>query len=90
MEIKDFREQINVLDEQIVELIGKRMDIAVGIGLEKKRQGLPVFDSTRENERLDAVRALTDKPEYKEHMANIYRAIMDETKLIEQQLIDEV
>lgn len=89
MDIKQYRDQINSLDEQIVALIEKRMDAASGIGLEKKRQGLPVFDVVREAERIETVKALTKNDLYREHIGNIYRNIMDETKLVEQELIDK-
>lgn len=88
MDIKEYREQINSLDVQIVELIEKRMDVAAGIGREKKRLGLPVFDTAREEERIETVKSLTKNQEYKEHMAQIYRNLMDETKKMEQRLID--
>lgn len=88
MDIKQYRDQINELDEQIVNLIEKRMDAASGIGLEKKRQGLPVFDVVREAERIETVKSLTANDLYRDHIGEIYKKIMDETKLVEQKLID--
>ena len=89
MEIKDYRNIINDIDSQIVELLEKRMDAAAGIGLEKKKQGLPVFDSVREQERIDTVKALAGNENYKEHIGQIYRHIMEETKKMEQRILDE-
>lgn len=88
MEIKDYREEINKLDKQIVSLLEKRMDVASAIGLEKKKLGLPVFDGAREKERIETVKALASNPIYKDHIGEIYQKLMDETKLVEQQLID--
>lgn len=87
--IDAYREQINVLDKQIVELIEKRMDVAVGIGIEKKKLGLPVFDGAREKNRLETVRKLATNDLYRDHLPVIYETIMKETKIVEQKIMDE-
>lgn len=87
MNIQDYREQINSIDKQIVELLEKRLDIAGGIGQEKKRQGLPVFDEVREKERIEAVRELAKNEKYKDRIEQIYIKLMDETKLWEKELM---
>lgn len=87
MNIQDYREQIDSIDKQIVELLEKRLDIAGGIGQEKKRQGLPVFDEVREKERIEAVRELAKNEKYKDRIEQIYIKLMDETKLWEKELM---
>lgn len=87
MNIQDYREQINSIDKQIVELLEKRLDIAGGIGQEKKRQGLPVFDEVREKERIETVRELAKNEKYKDRIEQIYIKLMDETKLWEKELM---
>lgn len=87
MNIQDYREQIDSIDKQIVELLEKRLDIAGGIGQEKKRQGLPVFDEVREKERIQTVRELAKNEKYKDRIEQIYIKLMDETKLWEKELM---
>ena len=45
--LKDFRKQIDEIDEQIVNLLAKRMKIVEKVGLLKKKKNIPVLDSAR-------------------------------------------
>ena len=52
MDIKELREQINEIDEKLVELFLKRMEVSAGVAAYKKERGLPVFDAKRERSHL--------------------------------------
>ncbi len=47
------REEIDKVDKQIVELIEKRMDLALQVAEYKMSTGKPIYDRTRELEKLD-------------------------------------
>ena len=55
MDLKELRGQIDEIDDQLVELFAKRMDVAAAIGDYKKENGLPVFVPAREREKLKDV-----------------------------------
>ncbi len=55
MDLKELRSQIDEIDDQLVELFGKRMNIAAAIGDYKKANNLPVFVPAREREKLKDV-----------------------------------
>lgn len=55
MNLEDYRNQIDEIDEKIVELVSKRMDIVTGIAKYKKENNLPVLNSKREREILNEV-----------------------------------
>ena len=55
MDLKDLRGQIDEIDDQLVELFTKRMDVAAAIGDYKKQNNLPVFVPAREREKLKDV-----------------------------------
>ena len=55
MDLKELRGQIDEIDDQLVELFSKRMDIAAAIGDYKKANNLPVFVPAREREKLKDV-----------------------------------
>ena len=55
MELKELRNQIDEIDDQLVELFAKRMDVAAAIGDYKKENHLPVFVPAREREKLKDV-----------------------------------
>ena len=46
--LEELRSRIEVLDRQLVELIGRRRDLAVEIGRTKQTLGLPVLDPQQE------------------------------------------
>ena len=64
------------------------MEVATNIGLEKKKRGLPVFDAVRERERLNTISGMVESDVLKPQMENIYRCIMDETKLVVEKLME--
>lgn len=86
MNIQDYRQQINAVDEQIVSLLEKRMDIAAGIGEVKKAQGLPAYDPAREKEKIELVKGLADNEDYKEYIGRMFAAIMAETRQMEKDI----
>lgn len=55
MELKELRNQIDEIDDQLVTLFAKRMNIAAAIGDYKKANNLPVFVPAREREKLKDV-----------------------------------
>ncbi len=58
MDLNDYRKEIDSIDEQIVSLFSKRMEIAKKIGEYKKKNGLEVLDSKREEEKLKRISEL--------------------------------
>ncbi len=55
-EIKPHRETIDRLNNEIIKLLGERVQAALSIGEIKKKHGKPVVDKTREQAILDAIR----------------------------------
>lgn len=52
-EIENLRKVINMIDEIVVELLERRMEVCRQIGEEKKRLDLPIDDPERERELLN-------------------------------------
>ena len=57
MDLQDYRKEIDAIDDELVRLFGKRMDIAAKIADYKKEQGLPIHVPAREREKLVDVAA---------------------------------
>jgi len=55
MDLKDYREKIDGIDDEILRLFKERMDVSCEIALYKKELGLPVLDAARESEKLDVI-----------------------------------
>ena len=61
MDMKDYREAIDKIDAQLLQLISERMNVAASIADYKKENNLPVLDSGREKEKILSV--LENTPE---------------------------
>ena len=55
MEIKELREQIDIIDDELVRLFAKRMDISKQVAEYKKENNLPIRVPSREREILQEV-----------------------------------
>lgn len=55
MDLKELRAQIDEIDDELVRLFCKRMDIAAQVADYKKENGLPIFVPAREREKLQDV-----------------------------------
>ena len=77
--ISDLRKEIDAVDEKIVCLIEKRIDIAKAIGAEKKEKRIPVEDRSRETELLKRLKAKSEKasPELIEF---VFKKLISESK----------
>jgi chorismate mutase len=74
--LNTLRAQINVLDNALVEMLGKRMKIADAIGLLKKKNNVAILQNKRWNEILDKMILEGEENQLSEEfMLRIYKAI---------------
>ena len=59
MELKEYRNKLDVIDSQLLFLFCERMEIVQKVAEYKKEHDLPVLASSREKEILERVRALS-------------------------------
>lgn len=78
-DINEYRSEIDRIDEQLIDLFAKRMDIAKEIADWKKKNGYPIYDSERERKLLNKVSELAGE-EYKNETRVLYSTIMDISK----------
>ena len=55
MDLKDYRQEMDAIDEELVSLFVKRMNVAAQIADYKKENNLPIFMPSREREKLQDV-----------------------------------
>ncbi len=55
-DIQKLRKKIDVIDENILRLLGERSEICRSIGLLKKENAIPITDTIRENEVFTNIR----------------------------------
>lgn len=84
-ELIDLRIKIDSLDEQIVKLLNKRVDLANTIGSVKRKLGLPVYVPEREDEVIQNIQKMNSGPLSSEALKRLYERIIDETRRLEQE-----
>jgi len=55
-DLRKLRSEIDGIDEQILHLLSKRVEICEAVGAAKKVEGLPVYNAKREEEVFKQVR----------------------------------
>jgi chorismate mutase/prephenate dehydratase len=86
-ELKDYRAQLDKIDEQLVKLFHERLQITGNIGRFKKEHDLPVLDEKREEEKLNAVAALCVEPSEAEGVKELFKTIMKVSRDNQEKII---
>ncbi len=87
--LNNLRAQIDVVDNQILELLGKRMKVADGIGSLKKQKNVAVLQSKRWNEILGKmVLEGEDKGLSEEFILKLFKAIHQESINHQEKIIN--
>ena len=89
MDLKECREQLDQIDEGIVSLFNKRMQIAQDVARYKIENGRRVLDKEREAQKLDAVMSMTEGSFNKRAVRELYEQIMAISRKRQYQLMDE-
>ena len=84
MEISDWRQRIDELDEQIVRLISQRAEAANAIGELKKTAKLPIYEPKREQAVFDHVKAVNPGPLVDSELLHVYERIIDVMRTLQR------
>jgi chorismate mutase/prephenate dehydratase len=76
MSIDELRKEINGVDEQLLSLFERRMEIAGKIGRYKKENALPIYDAERERAVLRRMYEKA-KPETAEYVEPLFLSLME-------------
>ena len=79
MDLKNYREKIDGIDKQLVELFSKRLEVCKEIGEYKAKNDMPLSDPTREREKLYAVTGMVDE-DIQRYTSQLYSTIFDLSK----------
>ena len=85
MEISDWRNRIDELDEQIVQLLSQRAAAAVEIGRLKQRRSAPIYEPQREKDVIEHVRKVNPGPLSGAQVQDIYERLMDVMRELQRQ-----
>lgn len=83
----ELREQLDVIDNQIVDLYEKRMSICEQVGEFKIEAGRKIFDKQRELEKLSAVTANVTDEFHKKGIRELFEQLMSMSRKLQYQLL---
>lgn len=83
----ELREQLDVIDNQIVDLYEKRMSICEQVGEFKIEAGRKIFDKQREIEKLSAVTANVTDEFHKKGIRELFEQLMSMSRKLQYQLL---
>ena len=89
MDLTDLREQIDGIDQQIVELYERRMDISRQVAEYKIETGKKVFDKEREEEKLRKVKSLTSDEFSRHGVEELFEQIMSMSRKLQYKMLAE-
>lgn len=79
-DLKQCREQLDIIDEKIIELFEKRMLVIKDVALYKKQNNLPIVDEEREKVMLKNNIEKFNNAELKQYYQTILNAYLDVSK----------
>ena len=88
MDITELRARIDKLDNQLIELLEARFDVAAEISAWKAERGIPVLDERREAEKLRGVRGRC-RPETADLMADLFVSVLTASKRYQARLLHD-
>lgn len=88
-DLNSLREEIDVIDRQLVALFEQRMAVTGQVGRYKLAHGVPVLDRGREEQVLAGKVALLENKALSEDVTDLFEAIMAISRRQQQKLLDE-
>jgi chorismate mutase-like protein len=85
MDISDWRNKIDALDEQIVRLLNERAAAAVEIGKLKAKINVPIYEPQREQTVFEHVRKVNPGPLTGVQVQDVYERLMDVMRALQRQ-----
>ena len=82
--ILQLRNKIDDLDEEIIQLLKKRMRISKEVGKLKEKLDIPVEDKSRENEIIERLTTQAGKNLSEEQLVRIFTAVFKSSKQVQQ------
>lgn len=88
-ELKQYRDQIDVIDRKLADLFQQRMDVVDKVGQYKLERNLPVLDAKREQEVLAAKAALARDEGMSADLAALFEHLMAVSRRRQRKLVRE-
>ena len=87
-ELEQARSGINEIDQKMAELFEKRMNLVVQVANYKKKNGMPVFDSSRENQVIERCVQFIKNIDLQPYYVQFIQDLMDISKKYQHKLLE--
>lgn len=87
-DLEDVRKDIDSIDQELIQLFLKRMDLSEEVVRYKMEHQLPIYDEDREKSVLDDAVDRTKPGAMEPYVRGFLKALMDISKVYQQQLQD--
>ena len=87
-DLEALRRAIDEIDRQLLELLARRMQLALRVGDYKRERELAVYDPERERRVLERLVQEAPSPLTAESVRRIFELLIDESRQAEQQHVD--
>ncbi len=88
-DLSELRKEIDFIDGQIISLYERRMDVCGEVARYKIENGKKVFDSQRESEKIDTVRALVKNDAYRTGAQEMFELMMSTSRKMQYQMLSD-
>jgi chorismate mutase len=89
LNIEDWRDEIDRLDEQLVKLLNARSQCAIELGRIKRELGLAIYSPNREREVIAHVTGINNGPLDRDAVRRLFERIIDESRRIERVTVEK-
>lgn len=88
-DLAKLRLEIDKIDRQMVELFEQRMDVSKEVAEYKVAAGKKILDKERENQKLEAVKAMTHTDFNRHGVEELYKQLMAMSRKLQYQMMEE-
>lgn len=87
MNLEELRQKINQIDDELIKLLEKRMELVSKVAVYKLKTGKAVLDSKREETILNKVAETVESPVYKDAVVNTFTDVMKHSRAFQERQI---
>ncbi len=85
-ELKELRDEVNLLDDKIISLLIERLEKSVSIGKLKKELSMESYTPVREKEILNRINSMVSDDKLRIHVKRIFERIIDESRAVQRKI----
>ena len=89
VDLQESRRKIDEVDQKLLELFEYRMELSSEIADYKRSTGKPIYDPSREEEKLDSLKALTKNELHETAVTDLFTQIMAISRRLQYTLLED-